>query len=88
MQPQTAAKTIISPSMTYCGRDDPGRFLKLTAVAQRIGLCASTIKKMVKAGTFPRATVISAGRHGWPERTVIAWQKSRIAATAALSNEA
>ena len=52
---------------------DPDAFVSLNQVAGHLGVSASTIKRMVAQGAFPRPSATSKSRRGWRVREVLDW---------------
>lgn len=50
------------------------RFLQEKDVLELTSLSRSTLWRQIKSGRFPPSVVISAGRVGWRESAVQAWQ--------------
>ena len=65
--------------MDRYGQDDPGRFLTIAEVGQRVGLSRSTIYELESRARFPRRVNIGARATRWPETAVIAWQRAKLA---------
>ena len=53
------------------------RWLSLRAVADRLGKSKRTIYNMVKAGEFPKRTVVFHGAHMWSEAVVEQWVREK-----------
>ncbi|WP_434575589.1 AlpA family phage regulatory protein [Pseudomonas sp. Z3-6] len=54
------------------------RFLREKDVIAATSLSHSTIWRGIKEGRFPRAVLISPGRVGWRESSIVAWQKIQV----------
>ncbi|WP_318182897.1 helix-turn-helix transcriptional regulator [Pseudomonas fluorescens] len=52
------------------------RFMRERDVIAVTSLSHSTIWRAMKVGRFPRPVLISPGRVGWRESSIVAWQKS------------
>lgn len=50
------------------------RFLQEKDVLELTSLSRSTLWRQIKRGRFPQSVVISAGRVGWRQSAVLAWQ--------------
>jgi prophage regulatory protein len=57
---------------------DPGRFLTIEQVAERISLGRSEIYDRVKGGRFPEPLKLAAKKTVWVEAEVIEWQLAEI----------
>jgi prophage regulatory protein len=55
----------------------PSRYLRMPDVVKLTGLSASTIKRNVKRGTFPRPRRLSVQAVGWREADVHQWLTER-----------
>ena len=59
--------------------EQPGRFLRLPDVLDRVGLGRTKVYEMIGEGSFPPP--IKQGRLSlWPESRVVAWQTAVMAA--------
>lgn len=54
----------------------PRRMLTEEQVLDIVPVSRSTLWRMVRAGTFPKATYISANRRVWFEDEIIEWQNT------------
>jgi prophage regulatory protein len=61
------------------------RFLRLSAVRERVPYSRATIYRLCSKGEFPRPYPLGAGAVAWLEREVDAWIQERI--TSALAAE-
>ncbi len=59
----------------------PIRFLRLPEVVSRTGLSRSTLKVLMREGSFPLPIRLGARAVGWIEAEVEAWMRERIAAS-------
>lgn len=50
------------------------RFLQEKDVLELTSLSRSTLWRQIKRGKFPSSVMISAGRVGWRQSAVLAWQ--------------
>lgn len=57
---------------------DPGRFLTIEQVAERVSLGRSEIYDRVKGGRFPGPLKLAAKKSVWVESEVIEWQLAEI----------
>ena len=55
------------------------RFLRMKQVAERVGYHPVHIRRLVKAGEFPKPVPLGERAVGFVEAEVIAWQEARIA---------
>lgn len=62
-------------------KNQPTRFLRLSAVKERTALSGSTIWAKVKNGTFPKPIKITENCTAWNAAEVEAWAQARIAAS-------
>jgi prophage regulatory protein len=58
------------------------KFLRRKEVVEKVGLCASHIHTLERAGKFPKHVMLSPRCAAWPEEAVEAWMKERIASPA------
>ncbi|HEX3430487.1 MAG TPA: AlpA family transcriptional regulator [Rhizomicrobium sp.] len=56
------------------------RFIKITDVAQQVGLSRTEIYRRIEAGTFPRQVPLGAQRVAFLESEVEAWMAQRLRA--------
>lgn len=54
------------------------QFLRLSAVAQRVGLSKRTVTRLVDAGSFPRPVSPTRGTVAWVSEEVDRWMRQRI----------
>lgn len=60
---------------------DPGRFLPLPAVVERVCLSRAEIYRRISQNAFPKPVKLSNSRNSvWVEREVIEWQLRQIEA--------
>jgi prophage regulatory protein len=64
------------------------RFMKEREVLDVTSFSRTTLWREIKRGRFPRSVVISAGRVGWRESAIAAWQSNPENWQAYKSNEA
>lgn len=57
-------------------RDRLDRFMREKEVLSVTSLSRTTLWREIKRGKFPKSVVISAGRVGWRESAIEAWQKN------------
>lgn len=62
--------------------------LRLSAVAERTGLCRSTIYERVQTGDFPKQVNLGGRSVGWLESDIDAWIESRVTASRQRSDSA
>ena len=56
----------------------PDRLIPPSAVLDRTSLSRTTIWRMVRAGTFPKAVEVSPGRVAWSEAALNDWIASKL----------
>ena len=59
----------------------PSRLLRKPAVVARVGLSATTLWRLERAGEFPRSFRISPGAVAWREADIEAWISQRAEAS-------
>jgi predicted DNA-binding transcriptional regulator AlpA len=57
-----------------------GRFLTITQVSHRLGVCTNTINRWVRQGRFPGPQRIHARLNAWTETQLAAWESARTSA--------
>lgn len=62
---------------TNMAKTEKHRFLRAKEVTRRVGLCAGQLKRLEKAGAFPRRIVIGKKVTGWLESEIDEWQRDR-----------
>lgn len=64
-------------------QQQPGRILRKPAVLERVGLSASTLWRLERAGAFPKSVRLSPNAVGWRESDVNQWIDERAQASEA-----
>lgn len=63
------------------GTPKTGRFLRLHAVMDVVGLKSSALNLRIREGTFPKSISIGKGQVRWSEQQILAWQEALGRAT-------
>ena len=75
----TTAKPEALPPASHRPSSEAPRVLRVADVSKRVGLCRSSVWRMVKEGDFPAPRRLSSRAVGWLEGEIDDWVRSRAA---------